>query len=244
MRQVKWVPGGNGDEALPERFHAIYRGRLQMTELVKQLAEKLEGHGIWALLTTIMSVILATLISKYLDSRWKHTYDQDMEQFKARLEQDRLVFNTALSSLNSAAAAVNPKIVASVETIWQAILKVRDASFPIGFYADILTKEEWCELPNNPRQRERVAAIANAGDARQHLLEELANAEHSRPFVGELIWSMFFVYRALLLRVAVIVERDFAKGHLSYWYDDPGIQQFIKLLLTEETAMWELAERA
>ena len=45
---------------------------------------------------------------------------------------------------------------------------------------------------------------------------------------------MFFVYRALVLRVAVIVERDFDKGKLSYWYEDKGIQQFITLLLTQE----------
>jgi hypothetical protein len=86
------------------------------------------------------------------------------------MEQDRLVFNTALSSLNSAATAANPKIVASVETVWKAILKHREASYDIGFYADILTKEEWCDLPSNSRQRERVKAIANAGDARQLLL--------------------------------------------------------------------------
>ena len=118
-----------------------------MPDLVKQLAEQLEGHGIWALLTTIISVTLATLISKYLDSRWKHAYDKHLEEFKSRLEQDRLVLNTAVASLNSAAAAANPKIVESVETIWQAILKLRNATPGIDLYADILTKEEWCDLP-------------------------------------------------------------------------------------------------
>jgi hypothetical protein len=49
-----------------------------------------------------------------------------------------------------------------------------------------------------------------------------------------LIWSMFFVYRALVLRVSVIVEQDFDKGRLKYWYEDGGIQQFMRLLLTEE----------
>jgi len=205
-----------------------------MAELVKQLAEQWAGHGAWALLTTIVSVLIATLISKTLDARWKHHYDLAIERFKDRMEQDRLVFNTALSSLNSAAAAANPKIVASVETVWKAILKLREASYDIGFYADILTKEEWCDLPSNSQQRERVKAIANAGEARQLLLKELEDVELARPFVGELIWSMFFVYRALVLRVAVIVEHDFDKGKLSYWYDDNGIQQFIKLLLTEE----------
>lgn len=41
-----------------------------MTELVKQLAEQWEGHGAWAILTTIVSVIIATLISKKLDAWW------------------------------------------------------------------------------------------------------------------------------------------------------------------------------
>ena len=60
------------------------------------------------------------------------------------------------------------------------------------------------------------------------------DAEHVRPFVGELLWSMFFVYRAFKLRVAVILEHGLKKGEMPYWYDDNGIQQFIRLLFTED----------
>ena len=94
-----------------------------MTELVKQLAEQLEGHGIWALLTTIVSVTLATLISKYLDARWKHGYDRDMEELKERTEQDRMVINTALASLNAASAASNAKALEAVQILWDTILR-------------------------------------------------------------------------------------------------------------------------
>jgi hypothetical protein len=205
-----------------------------MTELVKQLAERWEGNSAWALLTTIVSVIIATLISKKLDAGWKHRYERDIERFKDRMEQDRLVINTALSSLNAAASAANPKIVAAVESVWAAILKLRDASGDTGFFADLTTKEEWCGLPGSPRQAERIRAIAEGGAGRQRLMEELAAVENARPFVGELIWSMFFVYRALVLRVAVIIERNFANGTLPYWYDDSGIQEFMRLLLTPE----------
>ena len=205
-----------------------------MTEIIKQLAEHWAGQGAWALLTTLVAVTIATLIAKGLDARWKHHYDRDTERFKAQIEQNHLILTTAMSSLTSAAAAANPKVVEAVETIWKAIIRLRDESYAAGFYADITTKEEWCNLPSHPRQKEQVKAIAEAAEKRHHLLKELAAAEQVRPFVGELIWSMYFVYRALVLRVAVIVERDFSKGKLAYWYEDSGIQEFLRLLLTEE----------
>ncbi len=211
-----------------------------MTELVKQLSERWEGNSAWALLTTIVSVVIATLISKKLDARWKHVYERDIERFKDRMEQDRLVSNTALSSLNAASSAANPKIVAAVESVWAAMLKLREASSDTGYFADLTTKEEWCGLPSRPRQAERVLAIAEGGAARQRLMEELAAVENVRPFVGELIWSMFFVYRALVLRVAVIIERNLSRRTLPYWYEDNGIQEFTRpLLTTEEIALVE-----
>ena len=59
-----------------------------MTDIIKQLAERCRaGHGALALLTTIVSVLIATLISKTLDARWKHHYDLAIERFKDRMEQ-------------------------------------------------------------------------------------------------------------------------------------------------------------
>lgn len=204
-----------------------------MTELVRQLAELWAGHGAWALVTAIVSIVVATLISKYLDQRWKHAYDREMERFKTELGQDRLAINAALASLNAASAASHPKTLEGVELLWRAILALKDGFPGVSLYAEILTKEEWCRLPANPDSREKLGDISDMAIL-GFMKQQLAKAEHARPFVGELIWSMYFVYRAFVMRVVAMVEHEFDKGELTYWYEDRGIQQFLQLLLTPE----------
>jgi hypothetical protein len=180
-----------------------------------------------------VSVTLATLISKKLDARWKHSYDRDIEQFKGRLEQDRMIINTALPSLNAVSAAFHEHILKAVETLWDAMLKLGNAFPGVTLYADILTQEEWCNLPGDARTKDKMV-IPSDKDVMRFMTDELAAAEHARPFVGEVVWSMYFVYRAFILRVVGIAQRNFDAGRLPPWYKDKGIQQFVRLLLTEE----------
>ena len=93
---------------------------------------------------------------------------------------------------------------------------------------DILDPDEYQSFVTDSRFR---LSIPTEKDLVSLLSQRI---EQERPFLGEELYALFFVYRAIIGRICFLLERDVAKGYVKSWFQDDGIRQLLRLVLASE----------
>lgn len=102
----------------------------------------------------------------------------------------------------------------------------------MAFY-DALVRGEHEGVIRDPERRKKI--LGDFGwKAMADVAELGAQVEVGRPFLGERLWHLFFVYRFVLIRSRIIALNAIDGMPFVVWYDDPGIREVLDAILSRD----------
>ena len=197
----------------------------------------------------VTSGLLIWLFKEWISTRLRtsiqHEYDRKLEAHKAQLkmEQELAILNikTALareaafhaaahSSFAEGQKASMERKLNGVDRLWNCILQLRDNLPPVVALMDVLTVDEYKGASDDPQFRSLTEDLTDEkiiGLASQ-------NIEDVRPYVGEYVWTVFFCYRVLLLRILFLLRLGRDDTEKMEWHKDAPTRAVIAVVLTPE----------
>ena len=125
----------------------------------------------------------------------------------------------------------------AVDTMWQAVLEVKEKSSGPLTCLDILRPSEYQKF------------ITDQGINAQLLSEEditknvTVDFERARPLAGDELFRLVFLYRAVRFRICLVLVQGVKAGHVSRWFQDDGLKQHLgNLLSPQEMEVFEAAD--
>jgi len=125
------------------------------------------------------------------------------------------------------------KRIAAGETLWTTVLDFRERLSAVIFFYTILVPSEYDSVFESPSKTRDIVAGVNdqlIADAMQRAQKVEAN----RPYLGDSLWSHFYIYRAFLGRLAALIVMGKRDRHIADWRDDNGIRQILGSLFDKD----------
>jgi hypothetical protein len=132
--------------------------------------------------------------------------------------------------LGESVALAQQRRLDAVSKLWGALLNVRNNFPKIFTYLDVLLAAEYETFDHKKLEGLSRFSLESLGDMSGDKSEPI---EILRPFVGEYLWYLFYVYLALHLRIAVIYANNRAAGKFVPWYHDGPTVKMLASVLTE-----------
>ena len=220
------------------------------------IVEALSSTFLSTILILLLVALFKNVIREWLVTRIRsgiqHDFDKDLESHKAqlalqtqetqlKLSSDLQTHRTFLDAVRASftegqKSSMERKLVA-VEKIWAEVLELRKLTLPTMTIVDVFKETEI--------QKFREVRESNLGDSllqrnsveeyKERLQTVSPDLEVVRPFVGEYLWILLNCYRAIHLRLFVILQMfmDDEKRVIG-WFRDEKTYEIISAVLDEQ----------
>ena len=198
--------------------------------------ESFLGSAIGALVVLAIAGLAVYLLRVWIGERIRqsvaHDFNLDLESYKNEISQLSAQLNAVQSTAN--AATVEGQRVAAewridaANKLWASVLKVRNEAPTIITVLDIMRPSEYQRLITDSKFRGLVEELERFVNLPRPDVEQV------RPFLGEPLYSLFFMYRAVNGRIALMLESGIKNKQVAPWHHDPGIRQQLNTVLTKE----------
>ncbi len=200
-----------------------------MTDLILSVMSSVVISGF---LTAALIFLAKTWIGERIKQSIENEYRVALERLRADNAQYQAVQAVAMSSMSATRHAAVERRLQSIERLWSAIMRLRAATPAAVTFADALVANEYGEFFKNWK----LAAVLSDVSL-DRLVEEiklLGDVEECGLYVGETLYLLFFVYRAVVGRLVFLFEQGREKGELLPWYGDSGVQQHLRCVATQK----------
>jgi len=197
-----------------------------MKDLVGEVILILGG---WTIVITSIMAWFSNLISKRIINSWEAKNQQTLEILRANQSENRVLLENVISSISSSQTLLQERRVNAVDKMWKCITELRDYFSPAVFFFSIIYPDEYSSALTNSTIEAGVLKITE-----QYIANYPTDLENSRPYLGETLWLQFFIYRALLSRLAILVNWLKEGKEIPDWREDNGIQQHVKTILNDD----------
>jgi hypothetical protein len=159
-------------------------------------------------------------------------HQKELEELKARFTVEESVRQMLTGSFSNAQTKVFERRLNYIEELWKAFYILRDSMPAFLTYVDIILEKEYAEWI----KRTEVQQVF--GDLSMEKITKMSTSltgdiEKVRPFVGEYLWSLYFVYRTFSFRLVVFIFMERQKVTPKYWKKDDGLKQILHSVLSE-----------
>lgn len=190
------------------------------------------GFLILASVLGITGYLLRTWFAERIRQSIKHTLDLGLEQYKDEIGRTTAQYN-AMHSAANAALIEGQRVSAewrikAADTIRRDVLALRNKTSAPLTELDILDPVEYQLFVTDSRSRSSVLRLEDRQMVATHDIEQ------ARPFLGEKLYALVFIYRAIVGRICFLLERDVQKGHITLWFQDDGIKRLLREVLTPD----------
>lgn len=160
-------------------------------------------------------------------------YDTQIERLRGDIARQHALESAARTSLAEIHLASHQRRLDALEAAWDAIIEMRDHSSAATMYLNVLTDEELQALPNNERARLQIERTGG-----NTAIDRITNAgraiDRVQPLVGDRIFTVLYVYRAILCRVEYLLARSLKRDHFEPWWTDTLVHLHLQLVVTAE----------
>ncbi|MGG4169254.1 hypothetical protein ABEW00_17565 [Rossellomorea vietnamensis] len=171
--------------------------------------------------------------------KWQHENQKDIEGFKALVSSNTEFLKASLASLANEYSSAQERRLIAVENLWNCIIIIRKYNSPIiNFYSILLPKEYKTVLCEN---KEFLGIERISEDSLYDLNLEIDNIEKHRPFIGENLWNLFYLYRAFMLRMCYLFIKGRKKEDIKSWSEDKHLIEIANYLLGEKLKTVEVS---
>jgi len=167
------------------------------------------------------------------DLSLRHEYDKQITELKAAQKNEenmRLMISRSYSNVHD---KVIENRIKCLEELWKNFCELR-GSTPFYFkYLDIIKKDEY-PVWIKQEEYQKIFGSLSIENIKDVANKQTSEIERVRPFVGEYLWSIFYVYYMFLVRVSTHVFVNRAKEMPEYWKDDEVINRWLASVLCKE----------
>lgn len=194
-------------------------------ELLKFITETLTSAVTGGILIGILAWLFRSWITERLKNAIKHEYDRDIEAYRAALA------SAYSATAEGQKAAIDARFKA-FDRIWKAILTLRNNVGFITTFLDILTVDEYKDIKNH---QDFIKMVGELDENKLQKMSPDPQIEETRPYVGEVVWSLFYAYKAINIRIVFLA---WSYAHTDeekiYWYRDEVTLSLLRIALTKE----------
>jgi hypothetical protein len=199
---------------------------------IKQLIAILGG---WTVITAAAIAWTTKLVNERIFSKWRKDEQSALEGLRHSLSSERMLLESAIRGSQQGQDLSHEKRLLAIEHLWSAILKLRAASDGTRYFLGVLVPTEY-DLIFSGKQDTFAAAIDNINDDFvTGAMKTVDDVELDRPYLGEILWLRFFIYRAFVGRLGYLITRGKERRHIGDWREDKGIRQILSGALPEST---------
>ena len=203
----------------------------------------LKGIGIGA---AVMAGI-GFLVKNWVIKAISYQYDTKLENLKSelRLSQETFLENiradranresiraVTLANFSAAQQTAYKRRIEAVDVLWKAVLQSRTAT-PEMAYIHIVDMIGYKEELFGSNLKDPLKSI-NYVEALKSSRSNFDQVEKERPFISEELYSLFFVFRAILGRSLSTTCHSYQQGKLQLWFREHGTIELLKQVLTED----------
>lgn len=209
-----------------------------------------------SVVTALSSVLLSgaflflarNWLSERLRQSIQHEYAQKLEAHKASLRADheialerlrtdasqaRAIHDMAAESYLETRRASHERRLQAIEAMWQAVRRIRTTAPSIVILQDILLPEEYPKIFTGEVLSGVLDGFSHP-ESFSSVLDDHEAVEANRPFMGEYASSLFFVYRAIVGRLLVLILFGKQDGKIVHWTKDSGVRQLLEAVCTAD----------
>lgn len=203
---------------------------------MKELFENMDN---WTLIKILggLTIVLSSIISffayfikDYYIDKWKFNYQIEIEKLKTQLNQNNIILNNLTNSISNIYLSSNEKRIEYLDKVWNGMMVIKQNIPSLIYIAyNILSKEEIIDLPNT--KNKYIRKDIDEFEPEKYFVNNnniINEIEKTRPFIGEKLWIIFFVYQAFIGRLTFLIQDGLNKGKVEYWIDDDS---FFKKML-------------
>jgi hypothetical protein len=146
----------------------------------------------------------------------KAEYDLSILNIKTALEREVGLHSVAHASFAAGQRASMERKLDAIEKLWAHVVKLRTTLPPILAFIDVLTVDEYRGAKHHP------AFQAMVGDLNEQKIGSFVDSsiEHTRPYVGEFMWAVYFCYQAIFLRLLMLLHLGRNDASKLDWHKD------------------------
>lgn len=117
--------------------------------------------------------------------------------------------------------------IKAADTMWRTVLEIRaNTSSPLTLL-DMLDPSEYQSIGTDENLRSTLLD-------REDLAQLSSDFEQARPFAGEKLFKLVFIYRAVRLRICLLLKEGVGKGLIQPWYEDRLLKEHLSQVLTQD----------
>lgn len=165
--------------------------------------------------------------SKRSERSWQKEHNIDIEILKGEIGKNQALLSTAMSCFSSERLEAQSRKITAIEEAWKDMLKIRTNGSSASFIYNIFLPTEYNLPPSYAHIKESNIEKA---------LEEIMKFETDihRPFLGEKLWIIFWLYRMLLARILHLVSSGKKSQCITDWRLDNLIMNNLATILSKE----------
>jgi hypothetical protein len=188
--------------------------------------------GGWSVVLVATSAWVSKLATERLLSKWREQEQASLERLKDALSADRLLLETAIKSSQLGQDASQQKRLAAIERLWIATLKLKSDFSLVVFFFTILMPEEYDAALRGGPLSDLVAKVTDEWVTEN--MKSVDALEADRPYLGETLWLRFYIYRAFIGRLSVLITMGKANKKIKNWKEDGGVREILSAVLSKE----------
>jgi len=183
--------------------------------------------GLSGILLTGFGFIFVLLQNRLLD-RWRHSDQKEIEALRGMIDRNNSVLTTVLSK--TLPDRFVEKRLGALETIWNFVIATKNKPpAVISLMYSILGDEE-LTIEN---VRKMSKGTLEKLDVDGTLMKSPMLLEHAslRYLIPPKLWSIAFVYQAIVNRSAYLAIDGLRRGKFIYWKNDTGMKAMLENVL-------------
>jgi hypothetical protein len=112
--------------------------------------------------------------------------------------------------------------------MWQAVLEVKEKTAAPLTLLDILRPGEYQNIISDQRFKSQLLSEDDIAK------KTAVDFERARPLAGDELFRLVFLYKAVRLRICLVLTQSVKEGHVTPWFQDDGLKQQLGLLLSAQ----------
>ncbi len=200
-----------------------------MEQTIKDIALLLGG---WTVIITGIISFISYLATQRIISSWDLKNQRELETLRHYQAETQLLLKDTISTISSSQSLLQERRVEAVDKAWKATLAMKQHYSQVTFFFTITLPDEYKDAFNHAAIFEKLREIDDEYIA--NYPSEVDELEKFRPYLGETLWLYFFVYRAILGKLAFLVKWLKEGKDVGDWRHDSGIQKHLQAVLEKD----------
>ena len=183
-------------------------------------------------------LILPRIIEKVLVEKIKHKNQILLAEKESHLSMNRDIFNNAISTSSESGHELRKKSIASVQILWEEILRVENEFLPLANIVSITTDDEINDIVRGKGSSTERAIIERYSkfDFVEKLIypDTQSSVTRERIFVSEKLWKIYNSIVAIHGRLGILVSYGIRDKKDLNWKNDTLMVQNIEGIISSE----------